>query len=60
MRYHLLTVAILVVALVLYAGGVSGGGAALMTLGAALELWFWVRALRGGKQAAAPVPQAKP
>ncbi len=59
MRYHLLTVAVLLAALGLYAAGLSGGGAALMVLGAALELWFWVRALRG-KPGATPAPQAKP
>jgi hypothetical protein len=59
MRYHLFTLAILLVALALYAIGMSGGGFLLLFLGAALELWFWVRAMRGGKRAASTVPHGK-
>jgi hypothetical protein len=57
MRYHLFTVAILLAALALYAVGVGGGGSVLLAVGAALELWFWVRALRGGKPVASPAPR---
>jgi hypothetical protein len=52
MKHHLLTFAILLMALVLYVIGLNGGGAVLVCAGAALELWFWVRAMREGKPAA--------
>jgi hypothetical protein len=58
MKYHLLTVAILLAALALYAIGMSGGGS-LLLVGAAFELWFWVRALRGTKRAATTAPPAR-
>lgn len=54
MNCHALAVAILLCALALYAMGMSGGGALLLAGGAAMELWFWARALRGGRQAATP------
>jgi hypothetical protein len=43
MKRHLITVAILLVALALYALGFSGLGVAAFIAGAAFELWFWVR-----------------
>ena len=52
MRYHLITGAILLAALVLYGIGFSLGAAVLIGGGAALELWFWVRAIRGDKRVA--------
>ena len=52
MKHHLLTVAILLMAVVFYLIGLGGGGAVLVCAGAALELWFWVRAMRVGKPAA--------
>ena len=59
MKYHLLTVAVLLAAFAMYAIGMGGGGALLLFFGAALELWFWVRALRGNKRRTSTVPQAK-
>ena len=58
MRYHIATLAVLLSALALYAAGMSGGGSLLLALGAALELWFWVRALRGKPHASTPVSRA--
>jgi hypothetical protein len=46
MTSHLLTVALLVAALALYAVGMQEGGALLLLLGAVLEFWFWLRVLR--------------
>ncbi|WP_427914855.1 hypothetical protein ACPWT1_08070 [Ramlibacter sp. MMS24-I3-19] len=46
MKRHLVTAVILLIAILLYAVGISGGGAALVGVGGAVELWFWVRALR--------------
>lgn len=43
MKRHLITAAILLVALALYALGFTGSGAAAFVAGAAFELWFWVR-----------------
>jgi hypothetical protein len=43
MKRHLITIAILLVALTLYALGFAGLGAAAFIVGAAFELWFWVR-----------------
>ncbi len=43
MKHHLITVAILLVALTLYALGFSGLGVAAFVVGAAFELWFWAR-----------------
>jgi hypothetical protein len=43
MKRHLITVAILLVALALYGLGFSGLGGAAFIAGAAFELWFWVR-----------------
>ena len=43
MKRHFITVAILLVALALYALGFSGLGVAAFVAGAAFELWFWVR-----------------
>lgn len=47
MKYHSLTFAILLAAVVLAIIGKSGAGVVLLGLAAALELWFWVRVLRG-------------
>lgn len=47
MRHHLLSMLILLAAIALYAIGMSGGGAVLLAAGVVLEMWFWVRALRG-------------
>lgn len=43
MRYHLITVAILLAALAFYGLGFSRLGLAGVVVGGALELWFWVR-----------------
>lgn len=59
MKYHLLTVAILLASVALYGIGMSAGGSLLLVVGAALESWFWVRALRGSKRFASKAPQAK-
>ena len=43
MKRHLITVAILLIALTLYGLGFSGWGIVAFVAGAAFELWFWVR-----------------
>ena len=43
MNRHLVTIAILLGALALYAAGFAGLGVAAFIVGAAFELWFWVR-----------------
>jgi hypothetical protein len=45
MKRHLITFAILLVALTLYALGFSGMGMAAFIAGAVFELWFWVRVI---------------
>ncbi len=59
MKHHLLTMLILLAAITLYAFGMGGGGSALLAAGAVLELWFWVRAVRGNRRAASTAPRAK-
>jgi hypothetical protein len=46
MRYHIFTIALLLMAVVLYAVGMHTGASALVLVGAAFELWFWVRLIR--------------
>ncbi len=46
MKYHLISAAILVAALGLYALGLGRGTLALLIAGGALELWFWIRVIR--------------
>ena len=46
MNRHLLTVLILILALVFYAFGLANGALGTVIVGGALEMWFWVRALR--------------
>jgi hypothetical protein len=55
MTRHLITAAILLAAVAMYALGMSGGGFALLLAGGAFELWFWIRAFRVGE----PDGQAK-
>lgn len=45
MKRHLLTAAILLAAILLYAVGFGSGATILVALGVACEAWFWVRAL---------------
>ena len=45
MKRHLLTAAILLAAIVLYAFGFGSGGTMLIALGVLCEVWFWARAL---------------
>jgi len=46
MKRHFFSALILLFAVLLYALGFTGRGAALVVLGAGFELWFWARALR--------------
>jgi hypothetical protein len=59
MKHHLLTMLILLAAIALYAIGMGGGGSALLAAGAVLDLWFWVRAMRGRRRAAPAMSRAK-
>ena len=58
MKHHLLTLLILVLAVALYAVGMVAGASALLFLGAALELWFWVRVMRRAKPSVGGTPGA--
>ena len=61
MKHHLLTVAILLAAVMLYVMGMGERGSLLLLVGAVLELWFWVRAIRSSRLATPSVaPPAKP
>jgi hypothetical protein len=60
MKYHLFTVAVLLVALALYAAGMHAGGSLLFLVGAAFELWFWIRVIRGRRDTGSDVPSVKP
>jgi len=46
MKYHLLTTALLILALALYAVGATAGSSFVFLVGAAVEVLFWVRVLR--------------
>jgi len=50
-KYHLFTAALLLAALVLYSVGLRSGGMVVFVVGAACELWFWLRVIRGGRDA---------
>lgn len=47
MNYHLLSALVLVAALALYAAGFAGGGILALVLAVVLEVWFWIRVIRG-------------
>lgn len=59
MKYHVLTVALLLAALALYAVGIHAGGSLVFLVGAAFELRFWVRVVRGSGRAPAAVSSYK-
>jgi hypothetical protein len=48
MKQHLITVAILLVALVFYMLGYLSLGGIAFVVGGAFELWFWMRLFRSG------------
>jgi hypothetical protein len=43
MRHHLITAALLLVAIALYIVGLSGAGTMAFLTGIAFETWFWAR-----------------
>ena len=45
MKRHLITVALLLVAIAFYLVGLAGVGILAFTVGAVFEIWFWVRVL---------------
>jgi len=51
MKFHALTVLILLAALACYGASLDGAGLALFFAGAVLELWFWIRAIQGPPRA---------
>jgi hypothetical protein len=58
MKYHLISVVILIAAIILYGAGSGGLGTILFLVGAALETWFWVRTFRGKPHSATKTPPA--
>ena len=46
MKYHLLTTALLILALALYAVGAAAGSSFVLLVVAAVEVLFWLRVLR--------------
>ncbi|GGA04047.1 hypothetical protein [Dyella caseinilytica] len=59
MKHYLLTATILIAALVFYAAGMTGYGAALFMAGIACECWFWMRILRRHGKTPSPMQTAK-
>jgi len=59
MKRHLVTVAILLAALTLYALGFSRLGGAAVVVGSTFELWFWVRLFSRRTTVARSSPSAK-
>lgn len=49
MKHHLITVATVLAALVLYGLGMTSLGVAGIVIGGAFEFWFWVRLISGRK-----------
>jgi hypothetical protein len=47
MKYHLVTVLLMVSALPLYVVGFASGGTLVLGAAVALEVWFWIRVVRG-------------
>jgi hypothetical protein len=47
MKYHLLSAALILAAVVLEIAGIAGAGSALLGTGVACEIWFWMRVIRG-------------
>ena len=45
MKRHLITVALLLVAIAFYLVGLASAGILAFTVGALFEIWFWVRIL---------------
>jgi hypothetical protein len=45
MKRHLITVALLLVAIAFYLVGLAGVGVLALAVGAVFEIWFWVRVL---------------
>ena len=58
MKQHLFTLLVLAAAVALYAIGMGTGAAALLLVGGALELWFWVRVMRRARSSAVRAPAA--
>lgn len=46
MKYHLVTMLLIVAALLLYVVGFAMGGTLVLAAALALEVWFWMRIVR--------------
>ena len=60
MKYHLLTAALLMLALALYAIGATAGSTFVLLLGGTLELVFWVRLLRRPRHSSSEIAAVEP
>lgn len=47
MKYHLVSILLIAAALPLYVVGVALGGSLVLAAAVALEVWFWIRVVRG-------------
>lgn len=47
MKYHVVTVLLMAVALPLYVAGFASSGSLVLAAAVALEVWFWIRVVRG-------------
>jgi len=47
MTYHLVTTLFMVAALALYVVGSAFGGSLVLAVALAIEVWFWIRIVRG-------------
>jgi uncharacterized membrane protein len=47
MKYHFATVLLMVAAIPLYVVGFALGGTLVLAAAVALEVWFWIRIVRG-------------
>jgi uncharacterized membrane protein len=47
MKYHVVTILLILAALPLYVVGFASGGSLVLAAAVTLEVWFWIRIVRG-------------